>query len=359
MPRATVFVTRKFPPSVGGMETLAADVWATVSAAGTGQDRLIAHGGANSAMPRWLPGAIVRLVRLVRTGRVQHVLVGDVLLYLVLRPVLLALRVPHAVMAMGKDVVWRQPVYQWTVRRVLPRAPQILAISRATADSVRAVGVSPQRVQVVRLGVEAPDSEITREQARQAVRDRFDLPAEEFAVLTLGRLVTRKGVAWFVDQVLPELPQTRYLVAGSGPEAERIAELATRRGVRDRLLLLGAVSSADRELLMRGADLFLQPNVAVPGDMEGFGLVAVEAAMRGSLVLAADLEGLRDAVLDGETGVLLPSGDVQAWVRAVQRAHSDPADNERRAAEYAARARELYARERMGAQLRSVLHLND
>jgi len=52
----------------------------------------------------------------------------------------------------------------------------------------------------------------------------------------------------------------------------------------------------------------------VPGDMEGFGLVTVEAAMRGTPVVAAGLEGILDAVVDGKTGTLLPPGDADAWV---------------------------------------------
>lgn len=354
---ATLFVTRKFPPSVGGMETLAADVWATLEAAG-GRDRLIAHGGTNGRMPLWLPGAVLRTVRLVRRREVGHVLVGDVLLYLLLRPVLVVLRVPHATMAMGKDVVWQQPAYQWLVRRVLPRAPLVLAISAATADVVVAAGVPAERVRVVRLGVRLPDGGPARDEARARLRAAHDIDATAPVLVTVGRLVRRKGVAWFVDTVLPDLPGAVHLVAGSGPDADRVAGLAARRGVADRVRLLGAVSDAERELLMRGADVFVQPNVPVPGDMEGFGLVAVEAAVRGALVVAADLEGLRDAVVPGETGVLVAPGDAVAWRETLTRLLADPAAAEQQARDHAERCRTRYSRERMGEALRAALGLS-
>jgi glycosyltransferase involved in cell wall biosynthesis len=339
------------------METLAADVWATLSASGGGRDRLVAHGGPNARMPWWLPGAVLRVVRLVRRGEVQHVLVGDVLLYLLLRPVIAALRVPHATMAMGKDVVWQQPVYQRLVRLVLPRAPQVLAISAATAATVVAAGVPADRVQVVRLGVGIPGGGPARDEARARVRARYDVPDGSVVLVTVGRLVRRKGVAWFLDAVLPDLDGAVHLVAGSGPDAGRIEQVVDARGLAGRVRLLGAVPEDERELLMRGADVFVQPNIAVPGDMEGFGLVAVEAAVRGSLVLAADLEGLRDAVLPGRTGELVPSGDAAAWRAALRGVTSDPEAAEARALAFATRCRQEYARERMGAQLRHVLAL--
>lgn len=356
MASATIFVTRKFPPSVGGMETLAADVWSTLSASGDGRDLLVAHGGANSRMPLWLPGAMLRVARAVRRRDVDQVLVGDVLLYLLLRPLLVALRVPHAVMAMGKDVVWDRPWYQRLVRRVLPRAPRVLAISTATAASVVGAGVAAERVRVVRLGVQMPDvTTEDRAAAAAGLRRRWAVSEEALTLLTLGRLVRRKGVPWFVAEVLPRLDDVVYLVAGGGEEAETVATEVAARGLGDRVRLLGPVSDDDRELLMRGADVFVQPNVRMPGDMEGFGLVAVEAAGRGALVVAADLEGLQDAVVPGETGELVPSADPAAWAAALQALVADRAGTRARAAAYAANARRLYDRERMGVELRAAM----
>ena len=80
----TLFVTRKFPPSVGGMQTLAADVWATLSHGEERSAALVAHGGRNRGLPWFLLRATVATVREVRGGRVDVVLTGDVLMYLVL-----------------------------------------------------------------------------------------------------------------------------------------------------------------------------------------------------------------------------------------------------------------------------------
>lgn len=350
MPRV-LFVTRKFPPSVGGMETLAVDVWHALDG---GDARLIAHRGSNRGLPWFLVRAAVSARRAARRREVDLVLTGDVLTFLTLRAFARTGRARLATMAMGKDVVWPPRPYQWLVRRWLPSADLVVAISQATAGTAIAVGVPDNRVQVVRLGVEEPP-EADREEARRELRKRLGIDDETVVIATLGRLVRRKGVAWFVREVLPRLPERCvYVVAGDGDDRAQVVDARAALADPRRVRLLGAVDDADRELLLRGCDIFAQPNIPVAGDMEGFGLVAIEASMRGALVVAADLEGLRDAVVDGETGIVVAAQDAGAWVRRI----GGLFEGDRLAslaAQYADGCRRLYGRDRMGAELRQVL----
>jgi glycosyltransferase involved in cell wall biosynthesis len=161
-----------------------------------------------------------------------------------------------------------------------------------------------------------------------------------------------------VDAVLPRLPSTvEYLVAGAGPDHDEIQRAAVRRGVRERVHLLGAVDDDLREVVMLGADVFVQSNVPVPGDMEGFGLVAIEAAVRGTPVVASGIEGIRDAVVDGQTGILVAPGDAEAWTAALEHLLGD--SSERRALGDAARriAAEMYSERAMGEALVAALEL--
>jgi glycosyltransferase involved in cell wall biosynthesis len=81
--------------------------------------------------------------------------------------------------------------------------------------------------------------------------------------------------------------------------------------------MLGRVSDRDRNILFNTADLFLQPNVKVPGDMEGFGISVIEAGACRLPVLAANIEGLRDAIKDGRNGFLVESGNASAFVEKI------------------------------------------
>jgi phosphatidyl-myo-inositol dimannoside synthase len=319
-----LYVTRKFPPSVGGMETLAAEVWRALER--RSDDHLIAHGGSNTTMPVWLPRAFTKAAAGLLRGRYELLLTGDAVMFMLLRPVARLARVPAHTLVMGLDLTWRCRAYQWALRRWLPAADRVIAISSATADVARTLGVPQARLRVVRPGVDAPAvSGASRAAARASLTAALGVDPERRLIVTLGRLVPRKGVRWFVASVLPRLAARPVLViAGDGPDRHAIETAAAAAGVADRVALLGSVDESRREELLRGGDVFVQPNIRVGGDMEGFGVVTIESALRGVPVVAADLEGLSDAVVDGATGWLLPSGDAEAWVAALDRVLADP-----------------------------------
>ena len=134
----------------------------------------------------------------------------------------------------------------------------------------------------------------------------------------------RKGVAWFVANVMPLLPDdVLYLVAGEGPDRPRVLEAIQQYKLGDRVELLGAISDEDLETLYHGADLFIMPNVPVANDMEGFGLVMLEAGLCGLPTIASRLEGIADVIAEGENGHLVPSGDAEAFRDAIMRYYSD------------------------------------
>jgi glycosyltransferase involved in cell wall biosynthesis len=117
-----------------------------------------------------------------------------------------------------------------------------------------------------------------------------------------------------VANVLPGLPDGIALkIAGTvWDEAERGALDA------DRVAHLGPLPQAELAALMAEAICVVVPNIPVDrGHFEGFGLVAVEAAAAGGVVLASRLDGLTDAVIDGETGFLLPPADAAAWIAKI------------------------------------------
>lgn len=338
------------------METLAEGVWRSLSAVSPGA-RLIAHGGGNGQLFRWYPTALLRVVWLLARREVDVVLTGDALTYAVLRPILLLSRVRNATMVMGLDVTFDNRLYRAVVHPALRKAPSVIAISQATADAATGFGVPHDHISVVRLGVQSEwVSAAERDAARHVLRRRLDVGDDTVLLLTLGRLVRRKGARWFVRHVLPGLPDNvHYVLAGSGPEERAIVAAAQASGMAARLHMLGRVDDVLREELMCGADVFVQPNIPVAGDMEGFGLVTVEAAIRGTPVVAADLEGIKDAVVDRETGVLLPPQDAPAWTATLERLIADRPGLVEMGAAFQAAASARYSELAMGRALCAVL----
>lgn len=351
-----LFLTRKFPPAVGGMEVLAENIWTSMSRRFPGA-RLIANRRDNRRLPLWWLASLPRAAFLLASRRSRFVLTGDALAYALFRPLLVAARVPHATMVMGLDVTYQHPIYRAIVHRALRGAPHVLAISEATARAAIDVGVAPDRVSVIRIGPRVPSlTENDRTTARQSLAAELGIDADGVIAVTVGRLVRRKGVLWFVRNVLPHLPESvTYLIAGSGPMAPAVEDAIGELGLAGRAKMLGQVDDSARERLLRGADLFVQPNVRVPGDMEGFGLVVLESAMRGTLTVASGIEGILDAVVHGRTGILLPAEEADAWIERISHLVSDVPGLRRMGWQYGVVARETFGGDLMADELERLL----
>ncbi|MEM7447360.1 MAG: glycosyltransferase family 4 protein [Myxococcota bacterium] len=212
--------------------------------------------------------------------------------------------------AHGLDVTMPNSAYQFAVRRTLPWLDVVLPVSRATERECKIRGARASRV--VPNGVDL--ARMDGEQGPLPER----LPEGARLLVSVGRQVKRKGFAWFIRNVMPRLdPSIHYWLAGDGPERDAIEQAIRAAQLGSRVKVLGLVDDAVLRALFKRAELLVMPNIVVQGDMEGFGIVMIEAAAAGVPALAADLEGIHDVVLHEQTGWLEPSGDADAFVSRV------------------------------------------
>ncbi len=340
-------ISRKHPPSVGGMQSmnhelirrLARDTDATV----------IRWGGSQWFLPFFLLWALIRSLAMSPRRRPDAVYLGDALLAPLGVLVKGILRRPVAVTAHGRDLTFRFPLYQRVIGYSLKRLDRVACVSRHTNGLCAAMGVPARQCAVIPNGVD-PDAHPARPADREAALrwlSERGIDRSRPMLLTVGRLVKRKGVARFIGEALPALarlhPGVLYLVVGEGRERPAIEAMIAERGMERHALLAGAVPPD----LLRGlegvASVFVMPNIPVEGDAEGFGLVALEAGGAGLPVVASDLEGIRDAIVPGMNGALIRWDDTEGFVSAVAALLADAG---RRAA--AGAAAQGFNRERFG-----------
>jgi len=321
-----LFISRKWPPAIGGMETYSVEL-----AASLGErfevDTLVLPGEPSGSPPGLLSyGAFVlkALFRCLANGRsYPFVVFGDPLLFpAALAHYLVARSSRRFVVVYGLDLVYgTRPgllprlysLYFSLVVRCQRVFDAVVAISRYTAGLARDAGLR----NVVVIHPSLPDSPLTR------ARDSREDVAPFFAgfarvVLCFGRLVPRKGAIWFAQHVLPKLPpDVGLVVAGPATKPEQLALLQSLPRVK----YVGPVPAATLAALIRSADVVAMPNIRTPGatDVEGFGLVAIETSSLGGRLLASRLDGICDAVVDGVTGTLVEPGDSAAWAAAVEK----------------------------------------
>ncbi len=353
MPADFIVATTDWPPDVGGMSEYAVGLVEGLRAGGARVDvrRAPRQGSPMGRALRLLPGLALDRAR-SRNAR---------LLALQWSPAGVAAwalgrlsGLPYEVVTYGLDVLepQRSPRARQWLGRVLGAADQVWTISRYTRDCLTPLGVDADRIGLLPPGVNASRFERPEPERVAALAVRLGV-ARSRVLLSVGRLVRRKGHD-LVIRALRELPDdVRYLVVGDGPERARLEAEVIAAGVADRVVFAGALPDADLAASFALATLFAMPTreIAEAGDVEGFGIVYLEANAAGLPVVAARSGGTVDAVLDGRTGLVVPPDDVGALVSALRRLLDDPSLAARLADQGRERARRDFAWRTIAARL--------
>jgi len=163
---------------------------------------------------------------------------------------------------------------------------------------------------------------------RNRARQQLDLPGQRPVVLFVGRLLASKGVDTLIDAFAQLPTPPLMLIAGDGPERKRLQQLAQAGAVDARFL--GVVPPAQRDRLLAAADLVVVPSRPdAHGHAEGLPAVLLEAMAAGCPVIASNVGGIPDVLVDGETGWLVPPGDAAALATTLQRALADAPGRDR------------------------------
>jgi glycosyltransferase involved in cell wall biosynthesis len=229
-------------------------------------------------------------------------------------------------------IVTRRVDFPLRRRGLWARADRIIAISEAVARVLRADGLDPGRIVVIRSGVDLSEA-ASAVPAR--LRTRLGIPGDALVAAHLGALVPHKDQATLVRAAAllgPRAPGLHWVIAGEGELRGDLEALVERSGLRDRVHLVGHLEQPLG--LLAEADLFVMSSRE-----EGLGTSVLDAMARGIPVASTEAGGLPE-ILEGGAGLLVPVGDPSALADAVGRLVQEPALR----AELAARGRERVRR---------------
>lgn len=317
-----LFITRKYPPSVGGMERLWYQL--TTRIADQTQAQVISWGRSRIGLPFFMLWAFIRASRFLLKDSVTLIHLSDPLL----APLGIVLRtiksVPVIINVHGLDITYPNRAYQALIPVCLRLLDHVICISRYTLDECLKRGIPASRCTVIPPGIDVDAFAIALpDRDREAWLSFWGIDSPNKKILmTSGRLVPRKGVAHFVSEALPLLMARRqdwvYLIVGDGPERRKIEDAVTARGLSQQVRLLGKIEDYALRAAYALADIFVMPNIPVPGNPEGFGIVVLEARASGVPVIASKLEGISEAVGGEEDGTLVEPENWPAFVDAIE-----------------------------------------
>lgn len=308
-----LFLTRAYGQRAGGMERLSFELIQNVSKQPEVSAITIAHTGPRSTAPFFNLLALPKALAAARQADVIHL--GDPILSFLGWLLKKFTGKPIAVTVHGLDITYPNPFYQLYLQLFFRNFDTYLPISKYVASILKNHNIQG-KIEVINPGIADRfyDPSITRDQLGKLLNHNI---ANKKILFTSGRLVKRKGHEWFIREVLPRLPENvLYVIAGNGPERQHLSS-SEERSAAGRVRLLGKVTDDQLKILYNTIDAFIMPNIPVENDVEGFGLVLLEAALCNRPVFAASLDGIPDAIHSGKNGTLLQPQTTEAWIKAL------------------------------------------
>lgn len=318
-----LYITRKFPPSVGGMQRFN---FKLVSHLGKITDiSLISWGGNQSILPFFLIFAFVKALFICTIKPIKCIYVSDGLLSPLGLILKLITRKPTVANIHGRDIAYKLKLYQIIVPWSLRRLDKIICVSHELRNECIKRGVPDKILHVIPNGVDIDDFDTNKNSFdKKKLGEMIGASIEDRKILlTVGRLVPKKGVDNFIANIFPKIiekdPKVIYLIAGDGPLNNKIRSIINEKGLQNNVFLLGKISMNSGQLasIYGLSDIFVMPNVPVSGDMEGFGIVALEAGAAGLPVVASKVDGITDAIKDGRNGFLINHDDHDRYAKKI------------------------------------------
>jgi phosphatidylinositol alpha-1,6-mannosyltransferase len=337
----TLLVTNDFPPRVGGINHYTAEllrrfpsgdvtVFASSWPGAEAFDASFPHPVVRWETKSMYPTGPVRdrVVELIEAERPDIVLFGAAApLALMGRALERRTGVPYAAFTHGVELWAGQvPVTRRLLSQVARRAALVTCVSQWAADEMRKmVGPGP-RIELLPPGI---DRERYHPGVSDAeIRERHGL-GDHPVICCVSRLTLRKGqdkVIRALPWILREIPEARFLIVGTGPDLERLESLAIRKKVADRVIFAGEVPADVLPQYFRAGDVFAMPcrTRKLGLEVEAFGAVFIQASAVGRPSVAGDSGGAPEAVIHGETGLVVDGREVDEVAEGILELLGDP-----------------------------------
>ncbi len=336
-----LFLAWNFPPAKGGIEYVAWHLVAGLRTAGDDVRVVARHSSVGveeqdvirpprAGLPTYLWFSLVRSWGLLRKCPADLIVCPGIVTAPVAWVLSKRFRTPYVVLAHGSDVTHGGMLCRAVIRYFFNAAGGVASNSRSTARLMDSARCRAARLQVIHPGVQAADYPLLDAARRAEIRQMHGLSGRR-VIFSLGRLIRRKGILEFVENVMPDLardcPEVLLVVVGGDAKDSlvhkegmmaQIRNQVVSRGLDRNVRLLGASDDTTVRDLHYAADVHILPALRMKNDVEGFGIVLLEAALAEVPVVATRVGGIPEAVEEGETGLLVEAEDWAGMRNAVR-----------------------------------------
>ncbi|MGC5775699.1 glycosyltransferase family 4 protein [Paenibacillus pabuli] len=209
---------------------------------------------------------------------------------------------------------------------ILKRSDKVIANSQYTKSKLVELGISEQQIVIIPPGLNVSKLNVAAG-LQEDIRDKYDLHGKKI-MITVSRLVERKGhdvTLKALRHVIAVIPNLKYVICGDGPYKEQLERLVTEYTLESVVVFTGRTTDYELHQLYECADLFIMPSrdIKEKGDVEGFGIVFLEANYYRLPVIAGNSGGIPDAVKDEITGYLVDPMDEKEIANRIEELITD------------------------------------
>jgi glycosyltransferase involved in cell wall biosynthesis len=324
-----LFISHSYPPILGGVESQNYNLAQGLSK--IAEVKIIANGKGKWYLPIFIPITFIRAFFIMMNC--DACLVGNG----VLAPIAAILKFFHPKkkffsVVHGLDITFSYkkgflPKFYKTLNiPSLKKLDKLFMVGNFTIKEALKIGISKENCVFIPNGVSVEN--LRKGFSREDLSKIWGTETKDKKViLRLGRFVPHKGTAWFIQNIMPRLAENVVMVAtghrvskntaGDPDNFEDCEKTIAENNLENRVKLMPNLLQKDLEVLLNTVDLAVSPNINYPGSSEGFGINAIEAGACNRLVIASNMQGLADAIIDGKNGFLVEPENIEKWIKKI------------------------------------------
>lgn len=234
--------------------------------------------------------------------------------------------IPYVMTGHGSEFLVKGRILKKMIYQIYQEADHIITNSRYTTALMKQMNISNPDFSAIPLGADPLLYNRDRYE-RIELQKKYNCSGRKI-ILTVGKLSERKGhrrVIEAIEKLRHEIPEVLYIVAGRGVEYENLQQIIKNKGLEDNVRLAGFVSSENLPEYYALCDVFiLNSTIAGDGDVEGFGIVLIEAGLMGKPVIGTSGSGMEDAIEHNKSGLLIPMDNPGATTTALRHLLMNP-----------------------------------
>jgi len=310
-----LLITWNFPPRTGGVENVMFNLHREFKK----DNNVFLVIPKNKSMPKFLVYAFFKSFKILIKEDIDIIFSGSALISPI--AVFLGRLFNKKIITntYGLDIIHPNKVYQAIIPHFLSKIENVVTISQVSKEELIKRNISEEKIKLIPPGINFQEFQINK--LITDLREKYNL-RDKKVLLSVGRLAKRKGVLEFISKSLPlivkEFPEVVYVVLGGNPKKSlthkedllsKIKEEVSNKNLQNNVKLLGEV---DQETLIdycNLSDVLILPVIPIKEDMEGFGIVFLEAGACGKPVVGTNTGGIPDAVDKGKSGILVEPTD--------------------------------------------------